>query len=167
MFLEAEVKNPTCSRLNLHVECHIQNSSIQIALTKTFASLPSESNPILVTSSCVTNDEIYGKKTFASPSKNSNSKEKRKLKNRKASVKLFVLRANIISSLKNIQLLPKLLVIAQAVNYDMFLVCLKHHLVSFVLNGRRYWSVQSQSLRLPDKSNCAIFSIQYANCIII
>ena len=112
MFLEAEVKNSTCSRLNLHVECHIQNFSIQIALTKTFASLPSESNPILVTSSCVTNDEIYGKKTFVGPSKNSNSKEKRKLKNRKASVKLFVLRANIISSLKNIQLLPKLLVIA-------------------------------------------------------
>ena len=112
----------------------------------------------------MTNDEIYGKKTFVGLSKNSNSKEKKKLKNRKASAKLFALRANKISSLKNIQLLPKLLV---AVNYDIFLVFLKHHLVSFVLNGRRYWSVQSQSLRLPDKSNCAIFSILYADCIII
>ena len=112
MFLETEVKNSTCSRLNLHVECHIRNFSIKITLTKTFASLPSESNRILVTPSCVTNDEIYGKKTFVGLSKNSNSKEKKKLKNRKASAKLFALRANIISSLKNIQLLPKLLVIA-------------------------------------------------------
>ena len=75
-----------------------------------------ESSPILVTPSCVTNDEINAKKTFATPSENSdrrkegNGKKLRQLqiflrftqtrKERKAIVKLFALHVNAISVLK-------------------------------------------------------------------
>ena len=40
---------------------HIRNFTIKVALTKTFACVFSDSNLILATPSCVTNDEIYAK----------------------------------------------------------------------------------------------------------
>ena len=70
---------------------HIRNFKITVALTKTFASASSDSSLILVTSSCVTNDEIYAKSVTG-----------RKIeKTRKAITKLFALHANAKSSHRN------------------------------------------------------------------
>ena len=41
---------------------HRQNFVIKVALTKTYACVSSDSSPILLTPSCVTNDESYVKK---------------------------------------------------------------------------------------------------------
>ena len=43
---------------------HIQNFTIKVALTETFACVSIDSTLILVTPSCTTNDEIYAKKSF-------------------------------------------------------------------------------------------------------
>ena len=43
---------------------HIRNFTIKVALTKIFAFVSSDSSLILVTPSCITNDEIYAKKNF-------------------------------------------------------------------------------------------------------
>ena len=71
---------------------HIRNFTITVALAKTFASASSDSSLILVTPSCVTNDEIYAKSV---------TQEKKREKTRKAIVKLFVLHANAKSSHRN------------------------------------------------------------------
>ena len=55
---------------------HIRNFSMKTALTKAFANVSTEGSSILVISSCLTNDEIYAKKSFVSPSR-SNNKGKR------------------------------------------------------------------------------------------
>ena len=59
---------------------HIRNFTIKVALIKTFASVSSDSSLILVTPSCVTNDEIYTKKTFVGQSKNGDKKQKERKK---------------------------------------------------------------------------------------
>ena len=79
---------------------HIRNLTIKVALTKIFAFVSSDSSLILVTLSCITNDEIYTKKTFVGPSKNGDRKQKEK-KKRKAISKLFVLHANAKRSYRN------------------------------------------------------------------
>ena len=71
---------------------HIRHFTITVALTKTFASASSDSSPFLVTPSCVGNDEIYGKSVTG---------RKKRKKERKAIVKLFVLHANAKSSHRN------------------------------------------------------------------
>ena len=79
---------------------HIRSFTIKVALTKTFACVSSDSSLILVTPSCITNDEIYTKKTFVSPSKTATGSKKRK---EKAIAKLFALHANAKSSYRNKQ----------------------------------------------------------------
>ena len=64
----------------------IRNFTITVALMKTFSSASSDSSLILVTPSCVTNDEIYAKSVTG----------KKKRKN-----KLFALHANAKSSHRN------------------------------------------------------------------
>ena len=71
---------------------HIQNFTITVALTKTFASASSDSSLILVTSSCATNDEIYAKSV---------TEKKKRKKTRKAIVKLYALHANAKNSHRN------------------------------------------------------------------
>ena len=68
---------------------HMQNIIIKLALTKTFASVTNDSSLILVTSSCVTNDEICAKKTFVGPSKKSDWKGKKEKEKKKGSCKAF------------------------------------------------------------------------------
>ena len=70
---------------------HIRNSTITVALTKTFSSASSDSSLILVRPSCVTNDEIYEKSV----------RGRKKRKNKKAIAKLFALHANAKSSHRN------------------------------------------------------------------
>ena len=67
----------------------MQNFIIKLALTKTFASVSNDSSLILVTSPCVTNDEIYAKKAFVGPSKNSDWKGKKEKEKKKGSCKAF------------------------------------------------------------------------------
>ena len=57
---------------------HIRNFTIKVALTKLFVSVSSDSSPILVARSCVTNDKIHAQQTFLGPSKHSNNMEKEK-----------------------------------------------------------------------------------------
>ena len=67
---------------------HFRNFTTTVALTKAFASASSDSILILVTPSCVTNDEIYAKSVTG----------KKKRKKRKTIVKLFALHPNTKSS---------------------------------------------------------------------
>ena len=69
---------------------HIRNFTIKVALTKIFAFVSSDSSLILVTPSCITNDEITQKKTFVGPSKNGHRKQKKK-KEKKGNIKAFCL----------------------------------------------------------------------------
>ena len=59
---------------------HIRNFKIKVALTKTFArvSIDIDSTLILVTPSCMTNDEIYAKKTFCGSIQQDAKREKNK-----------------------------------------------------------------------------------------
>ena len=59
---------------------HIRNFTINVALTKTFTCVFSASSLILVTPFCITNNEIYAKKTFVDPSKNDDRKQKERKK---------------------------------------------------------------------------------------
>ena len=70
---------------------HIQNFTVTVTLTKTFASASSDSSLILLTPSCVTNDEIYAKSVTG----------RKNRKNKKAVVKLFALHANAKRSHRN------------------------------------------------------------------
>ena len=67
---------------------HIRNFTITVALTKTFASASSNSSLILVTPSCITNDEIYAKSVTRT----------KKRKNKKGNCKAFACNANAKSS---------------------------------------------------------------------
>ena len=84
---------------------HLRNLTIEVALMKTFACVSNGSNLILATSSCITNDKIYAKKTFVGPSKNSDRKQKDREK-KKAIAKLFALHANEKISFRNKQYSP-------------------------------------------------------------
>ena len=79
---------------------YIRNFTSKIALTKTFASFSNESSPILVTLSCVKNDE------------NSDRKEKEKTENnKKGYFKVFALYTNAIrlmtGDMSKLQMHPK------------------------------------------------------------
>ena len=69
---------------------HMRNFTITVALTKTFTSASSDSNLILVTPSCVTNDEICAKSVTG--------REKRK---NKGNCKTFCVDANAKTSHRN------------------------------------------------------------------
>ena len=71
---------------------HIRNFTITVALTKIFANASSDSSLILITPSCVTNDEIYAKSVTG---------RKKRKKTRKPIVKLFALHANAKTSHRN------------------------------------------------------------------
>ena len=70
---------------------HIRNFTITVALTKTFASASSDSSLILVTPSCVTNDEIYAKSATG----------RKKRKNKKGNCKAFCVTRNAKSLHRN------------------------------------------------------------------
>ena len=70
---------------------HIRNFTITRDLTETFISKSSDSSLILVTPSCVMNDEIYAKSLT----------EKKKRKNKKGNCKAFALHTNVKSSHRN------------------------------------------------------------------
>ena len=75
---------------------HIQNFTIKVALTKIFFCVANDSDLILVTSSCMTND----------PSKNDDRKKKEKKKKRKSVSKVFALYVNAKKSYRNRQYSP-------------------------------------------------------------
>ena len=70
---------------------HIRNFTITVALTKTFASASSDSNLILLTPSCVTNDKIYAKSVTG----------RKKRKTEKGNCKAFCVTRNCKKSFGN------------------------------------------------------------------
>ena len=80
---------------------HIRNLTIKVALTKTFVCVSIDSTLILITPSCITNDEIYTKKNFCRSIQHEAKREKKK-----AIVKLFALHVNANISFRNKQYSP-------------------------------------------------------------
>ena len=83
---------------------HIRNFTINVALTKIFACVSSDNSLILVTPSCIANDEIYAKNLLQVRPKTTTGCKKRKKK--KAITKRFALHANAKRSCRNKQYSP-------------------------------------------------------------